>query len=316
MGSVVLDSCALANQEFIRSSLNQVSDEYFNWTSPVDELDQCDYDDDSCSSDSDSTCLGSDTCSADQDACLDLKESDGEELETIRNFLREGCGCQFEPKRQHCSSVLCYSDVLECRTNCLQLCKEELDLIVLSHLQSHLRRKDVGGRKRKRYVCNFFFNGQQICKSTYLFLHAIGKERYANLCEHYKLYGLTLRVHGNKGRLPRNTCSFEAISEVSKFISNFAEEHALVLPGRFLGFKRTDVRLLPSHMSKASVWRVCSTAMEAQSQTPVGYSKFVELWNQLTPHVVIMRPMSDLCFTCQHNNTQIVRSVNLPESTK
>lgn len=56
--------------------------------------------------------------------------------------------------------------------------------------------------------------------------------------------------------------------------------------------------------------------MEGESETPVGYSKFVELWNQLTPHVVIMRPMSDLWFTCQHNNTQIVQSVNLPESTK
>jgi len=150
----------------------------------------------------------------------------------------------------------------------------------------------------------------------YLFLHAVGRERYANLCKHYKLYGLTLRVHGNKGRLPKNTCTFEAISEVSKFISNYAEEHALVLPGRVPGFKHTDVRLLPSHMSKASVWRVYSTAMEAQSKSPVGYSKFVDLWNQLNPHIVIMRPMSDLCFTCQHNNSQTVRSANLPESLK
>lgn len=250
MGSEVLDSCILANQEFIQSSLNAVYDEYFNWTSPADVLDQ---DDDSYSSDSDSTCSESEDFSADQDDYLDLRETDDDELQIIRKFLREGCGCQFGPKKQHCSSVLCYSDVLECHTNCLQLSKEELDLIVLSHLQSHLRRNEVGGRKRKRYVCNFFFNGQQICKSTYLFLHAIGKERYSNLCEHYKLYGLTLRVHGNKGRLPRNTCTFEAISKVSKFISNFAEEHALVLPGCVPGFKRTDVRLLPSHMSKASV---------------------------------------------------------------
>ena len=106
------------------------------------------------------------------------------------------------------------------------------------------------------------------------------------------------------------------ISEVSKFISNYAEEHALVLPGRVPGFKRTDVRLLPSQMSKASVWRVYSTVMEAQSKSPVGYSKFVDLWNQLIPHIVIMRPMSDLWFTCQHNNSQIVRSANLPESLK
>ena len=56
--------------------------------------------------------------------------------------------------------------------------------------------------------------------------------------------------------------------------------------------------------------------MEAQSKSPVGYSKFVDLWNQLNPHIVIMRPMSDLCFTCQHNNSQIVRCANLPESLK
>ena len=147
--------------------------------------------------------------------------------------------------------------------------------------------------------------GRQICENT--FLHAVGRERYANLCEHYKAFGLTLRVHGNKGRLPKKTCSFEATKQVSTFISNYAEEHALVLPGRVPGFKRTDVRLLPSHISKASVWRVYSTAIEAQSQTPIKYSKCVELWNGLTSHVVIMRPMSDLCFTCQHNNTQIVQ---------
>ena len=149
MGSVVLDSCTLANQELIQSSLNEVIHEYFNWTTSVDVPDQDDCDDDSCSSDSDSACLESDAFS--------------EQQETIRNFLKVGCGCQFGPKAHHCSSTISNSEVLECRTNCLQLSKEELDFIILSHLQCHLRRKEVGGRKRKRYVCNFFFSGQQIC---------------------------------------------------------------------------------------------------------------------------------------------------------
>ena len=322
MDSVGLDTCLLANQESIQADLNAVVDEYFNWTSSAEVQGQVDYDADSYSSDSDSTCSEHDTSSVGQDDCplaencLDLRDSDSDELQTIRNFMSNGCGCQFGPKMQHCSSELSFSDVLESRANCLQLSKEELDLIVLSHLHCHLRRDEVKGRKRKRTACNFYFMGRQICKKTYLFLHAVGRERYSNLCEHYRAFGLTLRVHGNKGRLPKKTCSFEATKQVSTFISNYAEEHALVLPGRVPGFKRTDVRLLPSHMSKASVWRVYSTAIEALSQTPIGYSKFVELWNQLTPHVVIMRPMSDLCFTCQHNNTQIVRSANLPERAK
>ena len=109
---------------------------------------------------------------------------------------------------QYCSSELSFSIVLESCANCLQLSKEELDLIVLSHLHCHLQRDEVKGGKRIRTACNFYFMGRQICKNSYLFLHAVGRERYANLCEHYKAFGLTLRVH--KGRLPKKTCSFEA----------------------------------------------------------------------------------------------------------
>jgi len=45
------------------------------------------------------------------------------------------------------------------------------------------------------------------------------------------------------------------------FVTNFAEQHALLLPGRVPGFKRSDIRLLPSHETKASIWRKYETAM-------------------------------------------------------
>ena len=221
------------------------------------------------------------------------------------------------PKGQQCFTQLSEKEVLESRANCLQLSKDELDLVVLAHLHCHLRKRNTESRKRKRNVCCFFISGQQVCRATYLFLHGIGKDRYNSLSAHYSSHGLTTRTHGNKGRLPKNACSYEAVHHVSTFTENYAEQHALVLPGRVPGFKRTDVRLLPSNMSKASVWRSYRTALKDKADIkPVGYSKFVDLWNQLTPHVLIMRPMSDLCFTCQHNNTQIIRSANLPQNTK
>lgn len=74
MGSVVLDSCTLANQELIQSSLHEVIHEYFNWTTSVDVPGQADCDDDSCSSDSDSTCLELNAFSEDQDDCLTLEK--------------------------------------------------------------------------------------------------------------------------------------------------------------------------------------------------------------------------------------------------
>ena len=51
-------------------------------------------------------------------------------------------------------------------------------------------------------------------------------------------------------------------------------------------------------------------------QVSVGYSKFCDLWNQLCHFILIMRPATDLCWTCQKNNSQINKSANLPEAEK
>ena len=57
-------------------------------------------------------------------------------------------------------------------------------------------------------------------------------------------------------------------------------------------------------------------ASTAAGHVAVGYSKFCDLWKQLCPFIVIMRPASDLCWTCQKNNNQILKSANLPETQK
>ena len=40
----------------------------------------------------------------------------------------------------------------------------------------------------------------------------------------------------------------------------------------------------------------------------VCYSLFCSPWKQLTPQVVVTKPMSDLCWTCQRNSTLIMRA--------
>ena len=64
-----------------------------------------------------------------------------------------------------------------------------------------------------------------------------------------------MRVHGNSKRLPSSTSSVETVENVVKFIMNIAEEQALILPGRVPGFKRVDVKLLPSVLTKYSLWK-------------------------------------------------------------
>ena len=46
------------------------------------------------------------------------------------------------------------------------------------------------------------------------------------------------------------------------------------------------------------------------------YSTFCIIWKQLTPNVMIMKPMSDLCWVCQKNSMAIMRAANTPEAEK
>ena len=89
-----------------------------------------------------------------------------------------------------------------------------------------------------------------------------------------------------------------------------------MLPGRIPGFKREDVQVLSSSERKTSVWRAYTATCKASGEQAVSYSKFVDLWHQFCPKVVVAKPMTDLCLTCQQNTTKLVRAANLPEHEK
>ena len=73
--------------------------------------------------------------------------------------------------------------------------------------------------------------------------------------------------------------------------------------------------MLPTCVSKAQLWRDYKAA-SPPGQRVVRLSSFRSLWRQLLPYVVVGRPMSDLCWVCQRNNSHILRAVNIPEEMK
>ena len=75
------------------------------------------------------------------------------------------------------------------------------------------------------------------------------------------------------------------------------------------------LQVLPTSVSKAELWRQYKTA-SPPGQRVVRLSSFRSLWTQLVPYVVVGRPMSDLCWVCQRNNSHILRAVNIPEEMK
>ncbi|ELU16955.1 hypothetical protein CAPTEDRAFT_211604 [Capitella teleta] len=146
--------------------------------------------------------------------------------------------------------------------------------------------------------------------------HSVCYDRIQRLSAHYQQNGLCpvesqkRGAHGHKKAL-----SFEDISRVVNFLKTYAEDHALVLPGRVPGFWRDDVVLLPSSHTKTFVYGKYKESIR-DDQRMVGKSSFFSLWKQLVPHVLACRPMTDLCWECQQSMQLIYRSGNLSEEEK
>ena len=153
---------------------------------------------------------------------------------------------------------------------------------------------------------------------VHVFCSSISQDKLTALLKHYKEFGLTPRHKQSGGRRAAyvRLLKHADISRVVAFLVNFAEDHALMLPGRIPGFKRFDIKLLPSHYTKACVWRKYVAAMEAAGERAVKVDAFRKLWRSLVPYIVKTRPMTDLCWICQKNNSAIYRSANVSEENK
>ena len=70
------------------------------------------------------------------------------------------------------------------------------------------------------------------------------------LKDSYLANGLETRIHGNRKRLPHNHVTHTDITNMVRFLENYAEENAILLPGRVPNYKKDDIKLLPSSRSK------------------------------------------------------------------
>ena len=69
-------------------------------------------------------------------------------------------------------------------------------------------------------------------------------------------------------------------------------------------------------MYPQDVFKLYQAASEAEGLTPTSYRSFCRLWRDNLAHVVVMKPMTDLCHVCQKNSTAIMRAANCPEELK
>ena len=241
-------------------------------------------------------------------------EACDESLDELKKFLQDSCGCTLGPKNGPCCRQFAEETVLFNVNNCLELSSLELDLVILTSIQAFSRSDCIGGKRSPQ--CTFYFQSKPICKEMFLHFYGISYSRLRRLKEHHEQHSISPRQHGNTKRLPQNTLPQSTIEDVHSFLANYVEENAIVLPGSIPGFKNDEVKVLSSSETKIGVWRKYETACRASDKRAVGSSKFFQMWEQFYPDVVISKPMTDLCITCQQNANKLQRATNLPESEK
>ncbi|MEQ2172837.1 hypothetical protein GOODEAATRI_025460, partial [Goodea atripinnis] len=118
---------------------------------------------------------------------------------------------------------------------------------------------------------------------SFVSLLRICKATLTDIIRHFDENGARPRLR-KKSQRPQDPhfISSEKLRRVLEFIKNYAEDHAMMLPG----------------------------------ERAICKSTFKALWTQLPQHIRSYRPCTDLCWQCQENNDQLLRSANLPEERK
>ena len=101
---------------------------------------------------------------------------------------------------------------------------------VMSVQNSHGESEDKShkSKSRERIYSTYLFGGQRVCRRTYQFLLGVGKDRLQAIKATYIKDGITTHTHGNTKRLPHNALTYEDITQIVKFLSNYAEEQAIL----------------------------------------------------------------------------------------
>ena len=253
--------------------------------------------------------------------CLEV-----EETQKVRSFVTKQCGCELA-SGEPCCTFWTMDYILEFRSQCQGLTRVELDMAILGQLNAFMfsdeqKANDLTHRHlsegRQRVYTLYWHSGYRVCRTTFMFLHTISEKRLKNLKSSLLSHGLTPRNHGNLKRLPANTINFVDTQVVVQFLITYAEANAILLPGRIPGYKRSDLQLLPSSTTKRKVWLLYSHSLQSLPVTHhrVAYTTFCEMWQRMLPHIMVTKPMSDLCWVCQKNSVAIMRAVNQPEEQK
>ena len=100
-----------------------------------------------------------------------------ENIEKVKKFMHDGCGCALGAKGGPCSGQFSEADVLFNLNNCSELSNDELDLVILASIQAFTHRETSGTKRSRNPRCSFYFQSLPICKEMFLHFYGLSDSR-------------------------------------------------------------------------------------------------------------------------------------------
>ncbi|KAJ8304603.1 hypothetical protein KUTeg_018186 [Tegillarca granosa] len=227
------------------------------------------------------------------------RDEDRTEINKQNQFFAETCGC-YRLHSKPCSTLISRETILEFRDCCCELDRDELDLVLKTELFSHRNKKSLKRSRdkykfRERIHQEYYFNGHQVCRATFLFVHGIGKKLLEAVTKSLDTVGLQPRIHRNKGKAPKHALTLQQVQQVRQFLRQYAFQYGVSLPGRLPYHSNLKVTLLPSDRTKADIHKSVVRAM---------------------PCDCCNETVNYLCSSCQNYNVNLTKSGNLDEEQK
>ena len=244
------------------------------------------------------------------DCEIELTASDEQENDSVSKFFENTCKC-IRLYGKPCSSNVCKDVLIEYRRNCLETPKTELDILIKVQLFHHRNNstetesKKHKSKAREKVRQKYYFSGIQVCRETFAFAHAVSRKTIDSIARSLDQDGLIARVHGNKGKSPKHALTLGDVQKIKQFLLNYGNKFGLPLPGRLPNFRNEKTVLLPSDKTKAEIHQDYLKVAEELQYRKICLSEFKSIWLEQCPHILIMKPATDLCHTCQSFSTSL-----------
>ncbi|XP_060600079.1 uncharacterized protein LOC132753609 isoform X1 [Ruditapes philippinarum] len=242
---------------------------------------------------------GTDSNSSEEEICETCDDT-----QTVRQFIIKGCGC-----RLNCHTKFKFDDILSHILSIREMTKDEKELCIMSLVAEGNDEKTKRGKKRQRSRKTFRVSGKTVCKGTFMLCYDITKYALGAIVKHVSHHGVTPRQHGNAGKKPKHSITYDDVIRVVYFIRNYAEERGLPQPAAPRCLDNIPPVYLTSDTTKKDMHQLYKQSCSDPRVRALELTSFKDIWRTCLPHIRIASPKDDVCATCEKLRRQISGTV-------